>query len=102
MANLFQFQSSILVLFFLSLFLQIQPSHSATCTSQKFTKNRIFQHCDDLPQLKSYLHWTYDSKNSLLSLAFIAPPSKPNGWIAWGINPNGTGMIGTQALIAFK
>ncbi|XP_027117055.2 cytochrome b561 and DOMON domain-containing protein At3g25290 [Coffea arabica] len=96
------FQTLIPALCTLSLLFQIQPSYSATCTSQKFGRNRIFQHCNDLPQLNSHIHWTYDSSNSVLSLAFAAFPARPDGWIAWGINPNGTGMIGTQALIAFK
>lgn len=96
------FKASLPALFFLVLLFQIQPSISATCNSQKFTKNRIFKQCNDLPQLKSSVHWTYDSEESVLSLAFVAAPAKPDGWIAWGINPNATGMIGTQALIAFK
>lgn len=28
--------------------------------------------------------------------------TKPDGWIAWRINPTGTPMVGTQALITFK
>ncbi|KAL3506546.1 hypothetical protein ACH5RR_031928 [Cinchona calisaya] len=86
----------------LFLLLQIQLSDSAPCTSQKFTRNRIFKQCNDLPQLNSSLHWAYDSEKFVFSVAFVAPPAKPDGWIAWGINPNATGMIGTQALIAFK
>ncbi|KAL2509525.1 DOMON domain-containing protein [Forsythia ovata] len=35
-------------------------------------------------------------------IAFIATPARPNGWIAWAINPTSTGMAGSQALIAFK
>ncbi|KAA8550558.1 hypothetical protein F0562_002242 [Nyssa sinensis] len=80
----------------------ISPSHSLTCTSQKFTNNKLYEHCNDLPQLTSYLHWTYDSAKSSLSIAFVAPPAKSDGWIAWAINPTGTGMVGAQALIAFK
>lgn len=86
----------------LSLLLQIQTSLSLTCSSQKFTKNRLYSHCNDLPHLSSYLHWTYNSNKSSLSLAFIAPPASSSGWIAWAINPNQTGMVGSQALIAFK
>lgn len=82
--------------------MQTQTSLSLTCSSQKFTKNRLYSHCNDLPHLRAYLHWTYNSDESSLSLAFIAPPASSSGWIAWGINPNGSGMVGTQALIAFK
>ncbi|XAR60908.1 hypothetical protein NMG60_11034451 [Bertholletia excelsa] len=80
----------------------IRPSQSATCTSQKFNNNKLYQNCSDLSQLSSYLHWTYDAGESSLSIAFVAPPAKSDGWIAWAINPTGTGMEGAQALIAFK
>ncbi|XP_060180340.1 cytochrome b561 and DOMON domain-containing protein At3g25290-like [Lycium barbarum] len=73
-----------------------------TCSSQKFTNNKIYTRCSDLPTLKSFLHWTYDVSNSTLSVAFIAPPNKPDGWISWAINPNGVGMVGSQSLVAFK
>lgn len=35
-------------------------------------------------------------------MAFTAKPSQPNGWVAWGLNPNSTGMAGAQALLALK
>ncbi|KAL6967953.1 hypothetical protein U1Q18_033756 [Sarracenia purpurea var. burkii] len=87
--------------FSLTIFL-ISPSQSLTCTSQKFSNNKLYDHCTDLSQLSSYLHWTYDSAASSLSVAFVATPAKPDGWISWAINPTGTGMVGAQALIAFK
>lgn len=76
--------------------------HSLNCTSQSLKINKLYNNCTDLPSLSSYLHWTYDSSKSSLSIAFLAPPAKSNGWIAWAINPTGTGMVGAQALIAFK
>ncbi|KAG2672641.1 hypothetical protein I3760_13G051700 [Carya illinoinensis] len=82
--------------------LVISPVHSLTCSSQTFTNNGLYKKCMDLPTLSSYLHWTYDQSNSSLSIAFIAPPSKSGGWIAWAINPTDTGMKGSQALLAFK
>lgn len=90
-----------LLLLILSLSL-LSPSQSLTCTSHKLTANKLFQHCNDLPQLSSYLHYTFDAAKSSLSLAFVAPPSKPDGWVAWAINPTAAGMIGSQALIGFK
>ncbi|PIN20941.1 putative membrane protein [Handroanthus impetiginosus] len=80
----------------------ISPSNSATCTSQTFTNNRPYSFCNDLPSLNSYLHWTYDQAKSTLSIAFIAPPARPNGWVSWAINPTSTGMVGSQALVAFR
>lgn len=78
--------------------------HSLNCTSQSqsLKNNKLYNNCTDLPSLSSYLHWTYHSSNSSLSIAFLAPPAESNGWIAWAINPTGTGMLGAQALIAFK
>ncbi|WOG85988.1 hypothetical protein DCAR_0105182 [Daucus carota subsp. sativus] len=92
------------LLFLLSLIILLSSSttHSLKCTSQTFTNNKLYKNCTDLPTLGSYLHYTHDADESTLSVVFSAPPAKPDGWIAWGINPNGTGMVGTQALIAFK
>ncbi|KAK1353086.1 Cytochrome b561 and DOMON domain-containing protein [Heracleum sosnowskyi] len=90
---------SILLLISLSLF---SVSQSLTCTSQKFINNKLYQHRNNLPQLNSYLHYTYDAKKSSLSIAFVATPPKPNGWVSWAINPTTTGMKGSQALIGFK
>ncbi|KAL6967954.1 hypothetical protein U1Q18_033757, partial [Sarracenia purpurea var. burkii] len=95
-------QLGALVLGFSVAFMLISPSHSLTCTSQTFTNHKLYTNCADLPTLSAFLHWSYNSTTSSLSIAFVAPPAKPDGWIAWGINPTATGMIGTQALIAFK
>ncbi|KAI3667897.1 hypothetical protein L6452_42967 [Arctium lappa] len=84
------------------LVLLTSPASSLNCSSHKFAGNNLYANCTDLPTLNSSLHWTYISKNSSLSIAFIAPPPKPDGWIAWAINPTRTGMAGSQALIAFK
>lgn len=93
---------SVLVLTFAYLALLTSPVHSINCSSQKFTNKKLYTKCTDLPTLSSSLHWTHDSKTSSLSIAFVAPPAKPDGWIAWAINPKQTGMAGSQALIAFK
>lgn len=79
----------------------ISPALSLTCTSQNL-KNGIYSHCLDLPSLSSFLHYTYDSSNRSLSVAFVATPAKPDGWIAWAINPTAAGMAGAQALVAHK
>ncbi|RWR74644.1 putative membrane protein [Cinnamomum micranthum f. kanehirae] len=103
MASSSSSSSSLLLMTLLSLSFLTNPSHSTTtnCSSQTFSKNRIFQTCNNLPQLNSSLHWTYNPSNSSLSLAFQATPPHPNGWIAWAINPTSKGMIGSQSLIAF-
>lgn len=81
----------------------ISPTQSLICTSLKI-RNSIKQHanCIQLPTFNSTLHFTYNATNSSLSIAFSATPSDTNGWIAWAINPMGVGMVGSQALVAFK
>ncbi|XP_031255661.1 cytochrome b561 and DOMON domain-containing protein At3g25290-like [Pistacia vera] len=98
----FSFSSRSLILGFSFLFLLISPALSQTCKSQKLTNNNVYSHCLDLPTLASYLHFSYDSTNRSLSVAFVATPSNSNGWIAWAINPTGTGMAGAQSLVASK
>jgi len=72
---------------------------AAACAADKFSGNRVFATCVDLPRLGASLHWTYDTAASSLSVAFLAAPPS-GGWVAWGLNPSADGMIGTQALIA--
>ncbi|KAL4558525.1 hypothetical protein LXL04_036726 [Taraxacum kok-saghyz] len=85
-----------------SVILLSSPVHSLTRTSEKFANKKPYSNCTDLPTLNSTLHWTFTPRNSSLSVAFTAPPATPNGWISWAINPTKTGMLGSQALIAFK
>ncbi|KAL4369666.1 hypothetical protein GQ457_05G004110 [Hibiscus cannabinus] len=80
----------------------ISPAVSLTCSSQKFNKNEVYPNCLDLPSLSSYLHFSYDSANTTLSIAFVATPPKSGGWIAWAINPKATVMAGSQSLVAYK
>ncbi|KAK1428515.1 hypothetical protein QVD17_17350 [Tagetes erecta] len=94
-------QTVILLLTYASLFFLISPANAIICSSQKFSNN-LYTNCTDLPTLNSSLHWTHVANTSSISIAFVAPPSKPDGWIAWAINPTGTGMAGSQALLAFK
>ncbi|KAF3327747.1 Auxin-induced in root cultures protein 12 [Carex littledalei] len=92
-------------LLFLLLSVSLVPtSHAATkstCSSYKFTNNKTYTKCTDLDQFRASLHWTYNADGTL-SIAYIAPPASPTGWVAWGINPTAESMIGTQALIAFR
>ncbi|KAF3435905.1 hypothetical protein FNV43_RR22997 [Rhamnella rubrinervis] len=80
----------------------VSPAQSQNCTSQKFTNNKLYANCSDLPVLSSYLHWTYNASNSSLSIAFVGKPTSSDGWVAWAINLIGTGMAGGQALVAVK
>lgn len=82
--------------------LLFSPAVSLECTSQTFSTKAQYSTCSDLPTLGAFLHWTYNQTKSTLAVAFVAKPAAPDGWIAWGINPTSTGMIGAQAFIAFK
>ncbi|OIW21170.1 hypothetical protein TanjilG_29990 [Lupinus angustifolius] len=92
------------ILFFLLLSFFILKTSSQSCTSQKLTlpkTNTLYSNCIDLPYLTSFLHYTHNPSNSSLSIAFIASPPSPSGWVSWGLNPTGTGMVGTQAIAAY-
>ncbi|ONK70124.1 uncharacterized protein A4U43_C05F30510 [Asparagus officinalis] len=75
-------------------------STEQACSSYAFSSSpEPFTSCVDLPHLNSSLHWSR-SQSSAVCIAYRAPQS-PNGWIAWGVNPNSSSMVGTHALVAF-
>uniref|UniRef100_A0A0E0M301 Cytochrome b561 and DOMON domain-containing protein n=1 Tax=Oryza punctata TaxID=4537 RepID=A0A0E0M301_ORYPU len=78
-----------------------QDAAAGGCAGEAFTANRAYAACSDLPRLGASLHWTYDDRaGGELSVAFVAAPAAPGGWVAWGLNPVGDGMAGAQALVA--
>ncbi|GAU37310.1 hypothetical protein TSUD_354670 [Trifolium subterraneum] len=96
--------SSSSLLVFISIFIfitLITPTHSLNCTTQKLPSKQTYTNCTDLPHLGATIHFTYNTTNRSLSVAYAAEPAH-NGYVSWGINPTGGGMIGTQALIAYK
>lgn len=46
------------------------------------------------------LHYNLDASKNTVSIAFKALQTAA-GWVAWGINPNGTKMVDSQAIVAF-
>ncbi|GJX82255.1 cytochrome b561 and DOMON domain-containing protein-like protein [Tanacetum coccineum] len=94
--------ASIFFILTLSTLLTTITHAQLTCTTQKFTNNKLYNHCNDLPSLNSYLHWSLSPSKNTLSIAFLAKPSSASGWVAWAINPTGDGMAGAQALLAYK
>ncbi|XP_061339856.1 cytochrome b561 and DOMON domain-containing protein At5g47530-like [Gastrolobium bilobum] len=89
----------------LSVLISVLVTSSAqTCKTQTFSNNKVFTTCRDLPQLTSYLHWSYDEATGKLDIAFIhGGITSTNRWVAWAINPKnniGTAMPGAQALVA--
>ncbi|ESQ33223.1 hypothetical protein EUTSA_v10004354mg [Eutrema salsugineum] len=73
----------------------------STCESHRFANNLDFTQCSPLQALGSFLHWTYNEQNGTVSIAFRHPGTSSSSWIAWGLNPGGTQMLGTQALVAY-
>ncbi|KAL9235620.1 hypothetical protein vseg_010365 [Gypsophila vaccaria] len=92
------------VFVFSAFFILTTPAFSQTtsCKSVTFSSENTFDNCVDLPTLSAVLHYTYDRTTSTLSMAFTAPTSEPNGWVAWALNPKDLGMAGSQTLLAFK
>lgn len=81
--------------------LLIQGSAAQTaCRSQRYA-NRLYASCNDLPQLNSFLHWTYHPSNGSASIAYRAPMGS-SGWIAYALNPTGRGMVGAEVLMGVR
>lgn len=76
---------------------------SSSCASYTFSSNQQYGSCAALPRLGATLHYNYTAAASTVAVAFRAPqPAGGKGWVAWGINPSGSGMVGTQAVVAFR
>lgn len=83
----------------LALLLLLAPSTTSAAGGLS-AGSRTYAACSDLPRLGASLRWTYDRATGDLSVSFAAAPAGPGGWVAWGLNPSGSGMAGTQALLA--
>lgn len=83
----------------LSLFL---TSSAQTCSKYSFPSNQVFSFCNDLPYLSSFLYWNYNSSSGSLQIAFRRTGASSSTWAAWAINPSGSGMVGSQALVAYQ
>jgi len=60
-----------------------------------------YQKCRFFSALNFTLWWTYHPENVTMDFAYRMQPLEKIGWVAWGINPNLSGMVGTQAILAF-
>ncbi|KAK1439797.1 hypothetical protein QVD17_05618 [Tagetes erecta] len=89
-----------LVLLFYFLPSHFDISYAVTCSNHKFTSNRVYTSCKELPHLSARLHWTYNSTIGAAKIAYRARQGA-GGWVAWAINPNQIGMVGSEALVAF-
>uniref|UniRef100_A0A0D9VQP1 Cytochrome b561 and DOMON domain-containing protein n=1 Tax=Leersia perrieri TaxID=77586 RepID=A0A0D9VQP1_9ORYZ len=73
---------------------------SGDCGSASFQNGaRTFQRCNTMAVLGASLHWTYHAENGTADIAFRAPQTS-SGWVAWGINTQGSGMPGSSVFIA--
>ncbi|KAG8087077.1 hypothetical protein GUJ93_ZPchr0010g7593 [Zizania palustris] len=101
-----------LVLATMASFLSVRPSSaqssssSSSCASYTFSGNQLYGSCASLPRLGATLHYNYTAQTSSVAVAFRAPLASGggggSGWVAWGLNPSGSGMVGTQAVVAFR
>lgn len=93
-----------LALCVLSSIILTSSAQTQSCKNQTFSNNKAFTTCRDLPQLTSYLHWSYDETSGKLDIAYIHTGiTATNRWVAWAINPSSNldpAMIGAQALVA--
>ncbi|XP_022724246.1 cytochrome b561 and DOMON domain-containing protein At5g47530-like [Durio zibethinus] len=79
----------------------ILSSYAQTCAKYAFSSNRVFRSCSDLPVLNSFLHYNYGSSGKL-EIAYRHTRITSSRWVAWAINPTLTGMVGSQALVAYQ
>ncbi|KAM7264631.1 hypothetical protein ACFE04_002314 [Oxalis oulophora] len=56
----------------------------------------------DLPLLNSFIHYNYNMSSGSLQIAYRQTGIMSGKWVAWAINPTSVGMVGSQALIAYK
>ncbi|CAI9090161.1 OLC1v1024870C1 [Oldenlandia corymbosa var. corymbosa] len=73
------------------------------CSSFAFSNGvGPFATCITLPVLNSFLHWTYHSSNHTVDIAYRHTGVSASNWVAWALNPDGSGMLRAQCLVAFQ
>ncbi|KAL3502646.1 hypothetical protein ACH5RR_037095 [Cinchona calisaya] len=85
----------------ISLIAFTQTSAQQNC-STTFSNNKSYATCITLPVLNSFLHWNYHASNQTVDIAYRHTGVSPFNWVAWALNPTGSGMIGAQCLVAFR
>lgn len=90
----------ILTLLFCILISNFAFSHAQNCNNYAFSRNQIYTSCVSLPHLNSHLHWTLNSNNNSVDVAFRHTGSATSQWVSWALNIGGSGMQGAQALVA--
>lgn len=92
------------LLIFVSLMIASSAQAQNTCTAlpSSSSSNRVYSTCTPLPVLNSFLHWTYHPTTHTVDLAYRHSGVTSSDWVAWALNPTGSGMIGAQCLVAFQ
>nr|VDD57809.1 unnamed protein product [Brassica oleracea] len=72
------------------------------CESHIFNNGKHYRSCKDLPVLDSFLHFSYARETGVLDVAYRHANLESSSWIAWAINPTKKGMLGAQALVAYR
>ncbi|KAL5787220.1 hypothetical protein ACOSP7_004169 [Xanthoceras sorbifolium] len=85
-----------------ALFQFLVPSSAQTCKSSVFLNQYIYRSCNDLESLNSFLHWNYNQTTGTVDITYRHTRIQPRRWVAWGVNPTGKGMVGSQALVAYQ
>lgn len=86
----------------ISLIYLTKTSAQQNCSTYKFNTNNIFATCITLPVLSSFLHWNYHASNHTVDIAYRHTGVTASSWVAWALNPTGSGMSGAQSLVAFR
>ncbi|KAL6277525.1 hypothetical protein ACE6H2_021126 [Prunus campanulata] len=71
------------------------------CTPHAFNQ-KTFNACQTLRVLNSTIHWSYYPSKGTVDVAFSQAVVSDSRWVAWAINPTSTGMVGSQAIVAFR
>lgn len=91
------------LLLYLSAFIFIitKLALAQTCSNYKFSSENLFESCNDLHVLDSFIHYTYNSSSGNLQVAYRHTDLTSKKWVAWAVNPTSTGMVGAQAIVAY-
>ncbi|GAB2256848.1 hypothetical protein Droror1_Dr00022907 [Drosera rotundifolia] len=83
-------------------FTTLAQSTSTCSTAVTFSNKKSYTTCAALPVLSCALYWTYSPASGTADIAFSATGITSSNWVAWALNPSGSGMAGSQALVAYK
>lgn len=79
----------------------LASSYAQSCDTFRFSNSNSYSTCSSLPVLNSFLHWNYHQGNHTVDIAYRHGGVSTSQWVAWALNIGGSGMIGSQALVAF-